>query len=111
MDHNSLRRRVCEYLSSHRQLFGDDLCVVDDHYISNMSNSTVWGSAIEIKACCEFLDIFVDVQVVKGGLVTSTIRFSPGMSPSDVMCTVSGGLLVIQWTGSHYTFVSFTDAA
>jgi hypothetical protein len=90
---------ICEYLDRDPFLFGDELRVVDTAYVENMRRATTWGGGIEIKACCNIMDICVVVHNTRD---SSNILFRP-MRRKEV-----NGQLVISWDGVHYTFVSYT---
>lgn len=106
-DGRCLRARVCAYLKDNARLFDDDVYVVDDTYLATMARSTTWGGAIELKACCNMFNMYIDVRVVNA-TPPSTIRFAPGICARDTY-NHAPHALVVQWNGTHYTFESYGD--
>lgn len=96
----ALRRNIALFLHTNPELY-DEIKAKDfiewagegdlGEYASRMARSSTWGTAVEIKACCELYDVDITVHVLYTG---REIKFESIYNPRKV--------IHISYTGSHY---------
>lgn len=109
LPHETIRQDICDFMERNMELGRDGVpwrqwiqwespSMTAEVYISNMRSTSQWGGAMEISVATQVYKVDVTVVAASDHRVLAEFVSREG-EPSS-------WLLIVSWTGSHYTPVS-----